>query len=379
MTTTTTHDVPTTIEYRGAQLQDLRVIAPQEDKEQTRHDGAVARAIRPRRAPAAVEVDGERFYPTSRFWRSLFHRFGISDNVFRYFGYDEVFARVVQSNGDDRLRLCIERRGGTNADGSAKGTPHLLAVSNPRRGVLTYDQTLDMAARHGGAKPEYHNGVVTTNHTPRSGEHGFFIGPDQFNNRFVVEVPVDGFGQPRVYLSLLRQVCSNGAVGYSRAFRSDIRVGSDAAYTVERAMGQFDHDEGFAALRQRFESAQKSWASVQEVMQLQRTISRAAMQAGGLDSRGLADQLNRVAGDLHGLYGVANLDSLSSKRQRVLPAKCRVYDLLNFASEVATHRAPAQTRSRLQAYIGTLISDEYDLEGTAEKVPEFTDLFMNLN
>ena len=90
-------------------------------------------------------------------------------------------------------------------------------------------------------------------------------------------------------------------------------------------------------------------------------------------------EVNRVAGDLHALYGVANLESLSSKRQRVLPAKCRVYDLINFASEVATHKAPASGRGRLQAYIGTLISDEYDLEGTAEKVPEFADLFLNMN
>ena len=73
------------------------------------------------------------------------------------------------------------------------------------------------------------------------------------------------------------------------------------------------------------------------------------------------------------------LESLSVKRQRMLPARCRVYDLLNFASEIATHRAPADSRPRLQAYIGTLVSDEFDLEGTAEKVPEFKDLFLNLN
>ena len=90
-------------------------------------------------------------------------------------------------------------------------------------------------------------------------------------------------------------------------------------------------------------------------------------------------ELDRLAGDLHALYGMANLDGLSPKRQRVLPAKCRVYDLLNFASEIATHRATQDGRMRLQAYIGTLVSDEYDLEGTAEKVPEFKDLFLNLN
>ena len=192
------------------------------------------------------------------------------------------------------------------------------------------------------AAPVYRGGVVRSTHVPRSGEHGFHIGPDQFRNRFVVEAPIDGFGQPRIYLSLLRQVCSNGAVGYSPAFRSDIRMGNDAAYTLERALGQFDHDEGFAALRQRFESAQKSWASIRETMLLHKTISRLGDgRDGRLRGRRLHEELNRVAGDLNALYGLANLETLSAKRQRVLPAKCRVYDLINFASELATHGAAA--------------------------------------
>ena len=48
------------------------------------------------------------------------------------------------------------------------------------------------------------------------------------------------------------------------------------------------------------------------------------------------------------------------------------------AVEAALRRGTV-ARTRLQAYIGTVISDEYDLEGTAEKVPEFKDLFLHLN
>jgi hypothetical protein len=346
------------IDYRASHVRDLRVVTTR--KNDTGPETATG-----------IEVDGEVLEPTNRFWSSFFHRFGLTGNIFRYFRYDEVLQRVVDANADARLRLCVERPGGD-------GRGRLLAVSNPRKPVLTFQQTNDLVARYGDAKPEYHNGVVTGHHVPRSGEYGFEIGPDRFNNRFVVEVPVDGFGQPRIFLSLLRQVCSNGAIGYSRAFRSDIRIGEDATYTLERALGQFDHDEGFAALRQRFESAQKSWASVHETLQLQKTVARLRSESS-LSGWDLMGKLNRVAGDLHALYGVANLESLSVKRQRVLPARCRVYDLINFASEVATHHAPAEAKTRLQGYIGTLIGDEYDLEGTAEKVPEFTDLFLNLN
>lgn len=353
------------VDYHGVLVRDLRVITRPHHK-----DG--------REVAAGIEVGGEVYEPTRRFWQSLFHRFGLTGNIFRYFRYDEVFTRVVESNPDSRLRLCAEQH--------PNGRRRLLAVSNPRRPVLGYDDAIGLLRRYSngdgsgavGNGLSYHDGVISSSHVPRSGEHGFDIGQDRFNNRFIVEVPVDGYGQPRIYLSLLRQVCSNGAVGYSRAFRSDVRVGEDAAYTLERALGQFDHDEGFAALRQRFESAQKSWASLHETLTLQRVLGRAGGIGGGGGSR-YQGELDRVAGDLHALYGLANLDSLSVKRQRVLPAKCRVYDLINFASEVATHRASAEGRKGLQAYIGTLVSDEYDLEGTAERVPEFKDLFLNLN
>jgi hypothetical protein len=82
-----------------------------------------------------------------------------------------------------------------------------------------------------------------------------------------------------------------------------------------------------------------------------------------------------LSGGLHETYGLANLDALSIKRQRVLPAKCRVYDLLNFATELATHHANAAGNRVLQAQVGSLISEEFDLEGTAESVTDFADFF----
>ena len=60
----------------------------------------------------------------------------------------------------------------------------------------------------------------------------------------------------------------------------------------------------------------------------------------------------------------------------MLPARCRVDDLINFASEVATHHTIADGANRMQAYIGSLISDEYDLEGTATKSKDFDAFFM---
>lgn len=352
------------ITYQAAQLRELRVLTQRKDAESPEK-------------PVAVEFRGERVLPTARFWHSLFHRFGIAPRIFKYFDYHEVLHRVVQRNANDHLRLCLERDGG-DALPESRRQPRLLAVSNPRRPVLDHDSARGMVSRHEGQDVHYHEGLLRSAHVPRSGEHAFHIGQDLFRNRFMVEMPVDGFGEPRIYLSLLRQVCSNGAIGYSRAFRSDIRIGQDVEHTLARALAQFDHEEGYSALRQRFESAQKSWASIRETLELRRVVARCAYRRLPTPSHAVAE-LDKLAGNLHAIYGMANLDGLSAKRQRVLPAQCRVYDLINFASELATHRATPDSRFRLQAYIGTLVQEEFDLEGTAEKVPEFNDLFIHMN
>ena len=57
--------------------------------------------------------------------------------------------------------------------------------------------------------------------------------------------------------------------------------------------------------------------------------------------------------------------------------KCRVYDLLNLASEVATHSAEPREAVAIQHWIGSTLADEFDLEGTAEIATEFADLLVD--
>lgn len=313
-----------------------------------------------------LEVAGEPVEPTQRFWKSFFTRFGVTDNVFRYFTPDEVFERISSRAQNDRLRYCVQR----DNQGGAK----LLAVSNPKRPIIRQDDVSRLVEQYEGSDVGYESGVVTSTHTPRSGERSFQIGGDEFQHRFVLETPIDGFSQPRIYVSFLRLICSNGAIGYARAFRSDISLGSDLSHCIARALETFDNGDGYAALRQRFTSAQTSWASVNECLRMYKMLVRLQSQKSLSRDSVLLD-FYRMTGSLHETYGLANLDALSQKRQRVLPAKCRVYDLLNFASELATHHANATGQRALQAYIGSLISDEYDMEGTADSVSDFADFF----
>ncbi len=312
-----------------------------------------------------MELKGEPLEPTPRFWKSLFTRFRISDTTFRYFSHAEVFERIAERADCERFQYCIERQ---------RKRARLLAVIRPGRPVVDYKTARDLISTYDGQNVVYRDGIISGTHAPRSGEHTVRIGGDRFQNRFVMQTPVDGYGLPKIHLALLRLECTNGMVGYTRSFRSDINPGNDPAYSIRRALETYDNDSGYAALWQRFESAQTSWASLRETQLLYDLLVQ--LQERGHLKTGILKRFYEVTGRPHELYGIANLDTLSEKRKRMLPAKCRVYDLLNFASEMATHQVDPENSTALQAYIGRLISEEYDMEGTAEKVPDFQDFFV---
>ncbi len=314
-----------------------------------------------------VEVDGTVAISTPRFWQSIALRYGISQRMFRYFPPDEVLKRVAQIVPDDKVSYCLEH--------FDQAPSRLLAVANPNRPRLEHDDLKQLLHRSGGSQMSYVNGVVSSTHNPRCGDHTFEVSGDQFKRRFIFEAAIDGFGQPRIYTSFLRLLCVNGIIGYCRAFRSDIKLGTNTAHSIRRAIDSFDDVGGYDALGQRFESAQTSWASLRECIQLQNVLKTIKLKKGA-SRQHLGRGLERTTGNLNEIYGLANLKALSAKRQRVLPSRSRVYDLLNFASEVATHHAKPSGARVMQAFIGNLISDEYDMEGTAEAVTDFTDFLV---
>jgi hypothetical protein len=332
----------------------------------------------------SLELDGRPVRPSPRFWNSLHVRFGFTGNIFRYFSHAEVFERISQVAANDQVRWCLE-----SDDHTPMGT--LLAVTNPASALVRHDDLVGLLGKYGTKTIRYHNGVVTSEHEPRLNPV-FQVAGDGFQNKFLLDTPVDGYGRPAVYLSLLRLVCSNGLVGFSPTFRSELSVGKGEggmAFALQRVLEGFNNEDGYAALRQRFEAASRSWASVHEAGRLYRVLTRlqhqgavrgkAVVTAAGGDGASESSLLNayhQMTGDLSRIYGLASVDSLSAKRQRTLPTACKVYDLLNFASELATHHANEQGNRMLQAYIGELVSGEYDLEGTAEQFSDWRDFFI---
>jgi hypothetical protein len=331
-----------------------------------------------------VFLQGRQLKPTNRFWNSLHLRFGFTGNIFRYFTHKEVFDRISKVAANDSFRWCIENN---------PRVDRLLAVTAPSATMIRHDDLVGLLKDYAAEEIKYSDGFIRSKHAPRCGGT-FQVAGDRFQNKFVIDTPIDGYGRPAVYLSLLRLVCSNGAIGFSPAFRSELNVGrgdDGGTFALLRVLEGFNNEDGYAAMRQRFESAATSWASVGEVNRLGKVLTRLHGRGelkGMRPVRGgdgaaevppgspLFNAFHRMTGDLSHIYGLANLEALSAKRQRTLPAACKVYDLLNFVSEIATHHATPAGERVLQAHLGELISAEYDLEGTVEHFDNWQDFFV---
>lgn len=358
---------------------------------------------------SGVIIKDEPLQPSQRFWTSLFSLYGFNKRFFTYFSHEEVFERISSVRSSDQLRVCVER----GEDKNGVPVNRLLAVSNPKKPIVPFDDLMEMLERSEHHGLSYYDGILQSTHRPRVGAAEFDVMGDTFMNRFMMASPVDGYGLPNVYLSMLREECANGMIAMSKLFRSTVALGKgddNVAFALTRVLDQFSNDEGYAALRQRLESGAMSWASVNESTSLYKLLVRlhnerdhtgspvlasdgVALSASPLMRKALANDtvdspmgedsdvigspiikaFHGMTGDVSRLYGLANLDALSAKRQRSLPVNTTVYDMINFATEVATHHSTPAAFTRLQSWVGTLIGQEYDMEGTKEQYGSFAD------
>jgi hypothetical protein len=367
------------INYKNVNLNDVKI----ELKEATKNQ---------KRSVDKLSIEGESVIYTDRFSTSLASLYGFSGNMYKFFEPSEIIDRIIARGYGDVLRVALQE----NKDGSNTA----LGVVRPSKSFIRADDLM-MELLDQGVDPSlisYHDGIVRTMHKPsRLGDSPFSVMGDKMVNRFVVDTPIDGFGLPSAYLSILRQVCSNGMIGYSKAFKSTIQLGnnpevrdgqivSDALPTFRRFLESYNNEEGFSAIRQRLEAAGTSPASLDEFHSLYRTLTghdmaslhKGAVNDVGMYNSDLTTKLREMAGDILDIYGLVSLDGLSPKQRRKIPVQCTVLDLVNFASEMSTHRANTAQSRKISAWVGGALSDTggYDLEGTLQDGEQPQDLFL---
>jgi hypothetical protein len=346
------------IAYGEASLDSIHV-QPREDKPEVGHQPVPRKG----KAPLKVVIKDREYETSERFWNSIASRFSVSDNIFRYFSHTEVFERITKRVPNDKLRLCYETSG---------PIPKLMAVSTAGKASLEYDGSLAVMRNQGGSEYDYSNGVLRARFKPASGRDLIKLVGEEFQNSFQVEVPIDGYGRPKAFLELIKQICSNGMMGYSPAFRSEFNTtGGNPLETFERALSGYDNDQGFADMHSRVEASARAFASVSEAQKLYKLLTQTS------EGRKELMPLAKLTGDLPVMYGMTNLDAIAEKRQANLPTKCAVFDLLTFATEVSTHKLKPQDRLPLHGYTGTLLTGQFDLEGSKERISDFEQFFTN--
>jgi len=380
-----------TFDYETAKLEDLTVHTSLTDKGKEVID--------------SVEVDGEKHDYSSRFFTSMFSRYQFNRAFFKYYTYPEVFERVAEVNGNDTMRLCIER----SEDKDGNPTSRLMAMSSLKKPIVDHEQLVKNLLEYRGRNIQYNDGIIISTHEPRRGASPIQIAGDNHSHRFIVQTPIDGYGLPSTFLALQREACKNQLSALSKMFKATISVGKgddNINFALMRCFDQFNNEEGYAALRQRVESAANSWASVLESQKLYKLL--ASLHGEGLGGEGAASGLSLKAmpmirksllkyqsegknaeigekimtafhgmtGDVSELYGIANVDAFSIKSQMTMPVNCTVYDIIQFATELATHYTTPHAAQKIDAFIGRLVSDEFDMEGTKEEIGEFADFHM---
>ena len=341
---------------------------------------------------STITVDGKSYGTSQRFWSSLCARFGISPNIFNLFDHKEVFDRISEkrsgliASGGDGVRILTEVKG---------PDVRFLGLTGPNKPYVDYYGLMNILGEHEAIEAEYSDGEVTSKHK-LSSAGDLEIAGEKYEPRFCLKTPIDGYGNPSIYLELMRLICSNGATVLSSAFRTEIPLGKDNKGDVSDALVRmiqtYSNDEGFAAVAERINNAAKSWASIREARSLYQVLNRSCPfatsstnpEAKVPESKDQRDSNMRIharfggiVGDLVKVYGLSQVEGLSDRRASTLPVQTTVNDLINFATEIATHQIKdPKARTDLQTWVGSMLCREFDLEGSQEQCKEFKDFFI---
>lgn len=319
-------------------------------EETKRSDGIMVRQIK------SVEYGEQQYQTGDRFTLSLCSKFGIGTSIFYLFDPGEVFERIQMVHPRARIRIVT--------DGNK-----CLAATAPTKSYVEFDTLMaiiNRPSRVGNVvSARYTDGVVTTVHMMR--EAPWEIGGELFKQAFTLESPIDGYGLPAIYLSLVRESNNTMLTADSKTFRSEVQLGRSADrpdIPLTRALDTFNNEEGFQALRQRLDSARETFASVHECDSLLKVMTRSVPRNKTEQSQNIYESFMEMTGDVSKKYGIATEDSLSPKKARLLPMDCSVLDLIFFSMAVTTnHRYFIRNQKPITQWVGQLIDNEYDLEG----------------
>ncbi len=293
---------------------------------------------------------GEDFTASRRFYTSLAKRMKFSTNIFNFFSPAEVMERIAERSPGTTFGLTFDHHKNT-----------LLGVVDANKKLLPVNTACQIFSEDPRIrKITYHDGIWSAElaldeifNTQKAGE---------YFRKFQIYYPVDGVGTPCIYLSMMRQVCQNGAVAKIGEFRTDIEINDESGLHLSRLLRSFNNQNGFLAMEERLEIAATTSASVNELLTVDSMLQNHV--ADRHVYRKLHNRLEEIAGDPCYTYGVTSLNNIPYKKRSLIPVNCSVNDLLNFCSELTTHHGNLLNNvDSFNIMTGKTLAGEMDLEG----------------
>lgn len=300
-----------------------------------------------------IVVNGVGYEPTKRFKSSLFRFLKLPESVLDYFSFEEVLNRVKTVRTDkDAFRLTVDN-----------DRKQLLGVIDKDKPVLPIPLAMEVLSTDKRiSEISYSKGVIKATFDLHN---QFKVNGDSlYDEKIVFDYPVDALSDASINLGFFRQVCSNGAVAQVAGFRTDVIINEASNVHLKQLLESFDNEAVFNTLIERIKAAQETVASVQEVLEVQKVISRTSTSVHL--TAALNESLEEIAGDPCAMYRTTSLSNISANRRRALRTSCNVNSLINFLSELQTHYAAYLCEDKIHTInnaIGKLLLNNFDLEG----------------
>ena len=328
---------------------------------------------------------------TVRTRSSLFANIGVSPNIESLFSIDEVFDRAIAVGKiPDTITLCVEST--LAPDSSVTHLAHAFSFKNEFikiKGVVSAIADADP-----DSSSYFHGGVVQSHHTAKDAEANFSVNGINFSGGFVINAPIDGYGDPSTYMKMF--MGGNGVTLEAPAFKHKIPMGSTGIEAIKKTVKGFRNPEGFELIQSQMELAHNSWASVSEALGLHQILFSSPWDDKNEQVRTL-NEFNRTLGRWRGYLsdvirnnadkdedvddriataGVAALIFIPDKDKKSLPVDASVMDLIKFACKIrTTSQMPEGDKRKMDAYVGKLLSSRFDLAGQKKRITSYDKFF----
>ena len=312
---------------------------------------------------AGIVVNDCQYWLTKRFFSSFARRMGFATSFYRYFSPLEVLNRVAKLNPDMTFQATFD-----NED------LKLLGVTEPHRQFLPAHIICKAISDDPQIENIYHNdGIFEAKmllddkfEVPFAGEYRCML---------LLKIPVDGVGSPCMYLASIREASGNVSVAMSKQFCTDLEVNDESGASLRKQLKSFNAERCFSALIERLIVAQRTPASVSELLSIDELISANVTDRSAY--RKIHDRLNDIAGNPCSAYKVPFLEFIECyESEKNTPVACSINDLLNFCSELTTHHYELISNpSAFHEKTGEILGNCFDLEEMHfqqdKKMPDF--------